>query len=104
MSGSKKCSGFWQCVHDACWITGLLIFLLSFAIPYGEREHFPPFPSLLLFAVFYIVVAEWAGYAARRAARLEWYERVGRNWPADPDAQREQFRRAPKSVKKDIYL
>ncbi len=74
------CSGYWKGVHDACWITGLLIFLCSFS--YGEQLAFPPFP-LLLFAVFYIVVAEWAGYSSRKAARLEWYERVGRNWPAD---------------------
>lgn len=67
---SRKCSGFWQGVHDTCWITGLLIFLLSFSIP-GEQEHFPSFPMLLLFAVFYIVVAEWAAYAAERAARRE---------------------------------
>ena len=73
-------SGFWQGVHNACWITGTLIFLFSFiAIPYGEQF------GVLLLAVFYVVVAEWAGYAAKRAARREWYERVGRNLPADPE-------------------
>jgi len=64
----RNSSGFWQGVHDACWINGLLIFLCSFSIP-GEQELFPR-SMLLLFAVFYIVVAEWAGYAARRVVRL----------------------------------
>ena len=97
------CSGFWQGVHDACWIHALFLFFL-FSLSKGEQlEDLPPF--FLLFAVFYIVVAEWAGYAARRAARREWYERVGRQLAdGSGSATRAIHGRAPKSVKKDIYL
>lgn len=88
-------SGFWRGIHNACWITGGLIYLFSFfASPYNEQG------PLVLLAIVYVVVAEWAGYAAKKAARREYERIVGRNLPAPPEARRGPSRAPPKSHRK----
>ena len=82
-------SGVWRGLNLACAFNCAVNFLVSLYVVNGL-----PF---VLVSLAYILLSYLCDVACARARRREWDQRVGRNLPADPEARRDQFARAPKT-------